>query len=136
MSTEPRPSFSRGRKFVVGLNVGIGLAAAFALVVMFDAAGSPEYVRATELSEYDYEKLLARESSEVKRTHFKGEQRFTSAIFRATHPRPLKAYYLQDHGEHDLNGTQTGIGYSALVEVLRESKVKVDSLSLLGNREV
>ncbi|PYI88750.1 MAG: hypothetical protein DME26_02945 [Verrucomicrobia bacterium] len=238
MSTEPRPSFSRGRKFVVGLNVGIGLAAAFALVVMvnylaaryfirahwassaqaklsprtirvlqsltnnvkvivyfnkeddpdlyeqvwallkeykfaspkielelvdylrdpaggraiqikyrrgdvadknmviFDAAGSPEYVRATELSEYDYEKLLARESSEVKRTHFKGEQRFTSAIFRATHPRPLKAYYLQDHGEHDLNGTQTGIGYSALVDVLRESKVKVDSLSLLGTREV
>src|SRR5204863_9345986 len=60
-------------------------------MVIFDAAGSPEYVRATELSEYDYEKLLARESSEVQRTHCKGGQRFSSRIIRATHPSPVNA---------------------------------------------
>ena len=238
MSTDSRPSFSRGRKFVVGLNVIIGSAAAFAVAVMlnylatryfirahwggsaqsrlspgtlrvlasltnqvkvivyfdkeedadlyeqvwallreykfasskielevvdpvrdparagmiqnrykqggvgdkglviFDAGGPPAFARATELSDYDYENVLRGESREVRRTHFKGEQRFTSALFRATHSRALKAYFSQGHGEHDPTGEQQRIGYSQFAYLLWERNVKTESLSLFGTSEV
>src|SRR6266566_4399583 len=38
---------------------------------------------------------------EARRTSFKGEQFFTSAILGVTDPKPFKAYCLQGHGEHD-----------------------------------
>jgi gliding motility-associatede transport system auxiliary component len=237
MSTDPRPSFSRGRKVVVGLNVFLGLMAAFAVVVMlnylstryctrlhwggaaasklsprtlrlldsltntvkvivyfdkeddpdlyeqvlallkeykfasrkieleqidlrdpaganlikakyrhgggaeknmviFDAGGPSEFVRAAELSDYDYDKLLSGESQEIKRTHFKGEERFTSAIFRATHPRQLKTYFVSGHREHDPADRREQQGYSAFAEILAESNVKVATLSLLGTADV
>jgi ABC-type uncharacterized transport system involved in gliding motility auxiliary subunit len=105
-------------------------------LVIFDSGGRTEFVRESELSEYDYQKLLTQETNEVHRTHFKGELLFTSAIYGLAHPRSLKAYFLQGHGEHDPAGTDSPNGYSDFAALLREINIKFDALTLVGTGDV
>src|SRR6266540_5872186 len=68
-------------------------------LVIFDAGGKKRIVRSRELSDYDLQGMLA--GKEARRTTFKGEQLFTSAILGVTDPKAFKAYSVQGHGEHD-----------------------------------
>ena len=82
------------------------LSAADKNVVIFDCPGRPpRLVYASELSDFDVRALLPGQgqepgqSQEVRRTHFRGEMLFTSALAGVLNPRPLKAYFLLGHNE-------------------------------------
>jgi hypothetical protein len=104
-------------------------------VVIFDANGRPpRLVYQRELSEYDYQALLQR-SNEVRRTAFKGELLFTSAIISVTEPRPLKAYFVSGHAEHD-PGSDSTYGYSTLARLLQQQHIFTAGLFLGGTNPV
>lgn len=100
-------------------------------LVIFDCNGKKRIVRARELSDYDLQGVFA--GKEARRTSFKGEQFFTSAILRVTDPKPFKAYCLQGHGEHDPASEDEGTGYLKFARVLEEKYIVVEPLSLLTN---
>src|SRR5678816_3157788 len=56
-------------------------------LVIFDCKGAQKTVLASELSEYDIQPLLNLENREIRRTHFKGELLFTSALLKVITPR-------------------------------------------------
>src|ERR1043166_3384961 len=68
-------------------------------MVIFDCQGRRQSVFQGELSDLDIQALLSGQSSEVRRTHFKGEALFTSAILTVITPHPAKAYFLVGHNE-------------------------------------
>jgi hypothetical protein len=105
-------------------------------LVIFDAGGLPKVVTQGELSDYDTQALLAGTGKEVRRTHFKGEMLFTSAILNVTSQATLKAYFLQGHGEHAPDSDDKTLGYSAFAAVLRENNIQYDKLSLATVPEV
>jgi hypothetical protein len=106
-------------------------------LIIFDCPGKRRaYVYASELSEYDMQPFLAMQTQEIKRTHFKGELLFTSALLNVITPRPLKAYFLDGHGEHNPEGTDKVYGYSQFAEVLTENTLQWGKLHLEGPNEV
>ncbi len=97
--------------------------------IIFDANGQVRTVMGTELSEYGVD-----EAKEIKRTGFKGEQLFTTAIANITQAKALTAYYLQGHGEHEAFGSQAETGergYGRLVNQLRNNNIEVKPLTSL-----
>lgn len=106
-------------------------------LVIFDGNGRTRFVHGSEMSDYDVESMMVGKTNEVRRTHFKGEMLFTSALYSITASRPLKAYFLRGHGEHAPESTDQGPGYSKFSAILRdESNIPFDKLSLLGAGEV
>jgi ABC-2 type transport system permease protein len=106
-------------------------------LIIFDCKGQlPKIVHASELSEYDMKPFLAMQTQEIKRTHFKGELLFTSAILKVTTPRALKAYFLDGHGEHSPDATDKVSGYSQFADVLAENTLKWEKLRLEGPGDV
>ena len=99
-------------------------------LVIFECQGRTRMIAVGELSELDTSALMSGQSKEVKRTHFKGEMMFTSAILTVTNPRQLKACYLQGHGEHKLDADDKAFGYSKFKEVLRDNNIEVQTLRL------
>jgi ABC-type uncharacterized transport system len=53
-----------------------------------------------------------------KMVAFLGEQRFTAALLAVTNPKPLKAYYLEGHGEHAVDDSH--LGYANFLRLLAE----------------
>src|SRR6266487_1704517 len=100
-------------------------------LVIFDCNGKKRIVRARELSDYDLQGIFA--GKEAKRTSFKGEQFFTTAILGVTDPKPFKAYCLQGHGEHDPASEDEATGYLKFARVLEDKDIVVEPLSLLTN---
>jgi len=105
-------------------------------LVIFDCNKRWKTVTQNELSDLDIQALIAGKSREVRRTHFKGEMLFTSAILNVTTLRTLKAYFLQGHGEHEPDSEDKLMGYSEFAGVLRENNIERDKLSLDGAAEV
>ncbi|MBM3835755.1 MAG: hypothetical protein FJ403_21295 [Verrucomicrobia bacterium] len=102
--------------------------------VIFEANGKTKVVYAKDLSEYDYSKLF--QGEEVKRTGFKGEQLFTSAVYGVIDPRPVKAYFLQGQREHDPASEMDQHGYSQFAQILHENNVLIDRLGSLPFEDV
>src|SRR5438094_6284765 len=100
-------------------------------LVIFDCNGKKRIVRAKELSDYDLQGIFA--GKEARRTSFKGEQFFTSAILRVTDPKPFKAYCLHGHCEHDPASDDEMNGYFKFARVLEDKDVVVGPLWLLTN---
>ena len=101
-----------------------------------DGKGAWNTVYASELSEYDMQPLLSMQTREVRRTHFKGELLFTSALLKVITPRQLKVYFLEGHGEHSPDATDKISGYSQFAEVLAENTLKWEKLRLEGSGDV
>jgi ABC-2 type transport system permease protein len=98
--------------------------------IIFDAGGRVRTVLATELSEYGMTP-----TREIRRTGFRGEQLFTSAILNVTKNAPVTAFFLQGHGEHALGTDQQG--YSEFGTMLQNNSVKVYLMGpLLGTNGV
>jgi ABC-2 type transport system permease protein len=105
-------------------------------LILFDCQGRTRVVFASELSDYDISKLLAGQSREVKRTAFKGELLFSSAISQvATDVRP-RAYFLQDHQEFDPTNQQDDTGFGKFAQLLQLNNVESQFLSLSGTNVV
>ncbi len=106
-------------------------------LVIFDCPGhAPRIIYESELSTLDLQPLMSGKSQEVRRTHFKGELMFTSALQSVTSSRALKAYYLQGHGEHRLDSDDKVMGYSKFAGMLKDNNVQVESLDLRRAGEV
>jgi hypothetical protein len=105
-------------------------------LVIFDCRGRTKYVYENELSELDIQSLIAGRSKEVRRTHFKGELLFTSAIFGVNSSRSLKACFLQGHEEHAPESEDSVVGYSAFAGLLKNNNIERAMLSLVGTNEV
>lgn len=105
-------------------------------MVIFDCNGQPKIVYQGDLSDLDIQPLVSGESREVRRTHFKGELMFTSAILNVTSLRQLKAYFLQGHEEHSPLDDDPEMGYSKFAGVLSENNIDWTRLSLLGTNDV
>jgi hypothetical protein len=116
---------SLGRARDVQAEYGL-LAAAEGDRVVFDSGGKTRIVYVKDLSVFDYSALM--KGQEVKRTGFKGEQLFTSAIFSLLDSRPVKAYFLQGHNEHDPADEDDQKGYTRFAQVLQEAQVTVAKL--------
>ena len=98
--------------------------------VIFDAGGKVRTVLSTELSEYGMN-----EQQQIRRTGFRGEQLFTSAILNVTENAPVTAYFLQGHGEHSLGTDEQG--YSRFGTMLENNNIKVRLMGpLLGTNGV
>ena len=98
--------------------------------VIFDAGGKVRTVLSSELSEYG---LV--EGQEVRRTGFRGEQLFTSALLNVTQLAPVNAYFVQGHGEHALNHDDQG--YGEFATMLQNNNIKVHAMGpILGTNGV
>lgn len=86
--------------------------------VIFDSGGQVRTVLSTELSEFG---MAA--NREIRRTGFRGEQLFTSAILNVTQNAPVTVYFLQGHGEHALSTDEQG--YSRFATMLQNNNIKV-----------
>jgi ABC-type uncharacterized transport system involved in gliding motility auxiliary subunit len=66
---------------------------------------------------------------------FNGEIMFTSKLLALARTQPLKAYFLQGHGESSLADTSEG-GYAKFGLALAQNNLVVTNLQLFGNTEV
>jgi ABC-type uncharacterized transport system involved in gliding motility auxiliary subunit len=105
-------------------------------LVIFDCNGKPKFVDQSELSDVDLQPLISGQSREVKRTNFKGELLFTSAILNVTSARSLRAYFLEGHGEQSFESTEAQFGYSKFATVLQQNNIVPARLNLLGTNEI
>jgi len=105
-------------------------------LIIFDSNGITAQISEGELSEFDVQPFVSGQSKTIKRTHFKGEMLFTSALQRVVHPRALKAYFLQGDGEHLPDSDEKTRGYSALRAILKQNNVTNETLTLRGAGEI
>ena len=61
---------------------------------------------------------------------------FTSLLLAVTNPKPLKAYVLQGHGEHNLDSGDEVTGYLGFKTVLEQNYIQVEALNLRGTNTV
>lgn len=100
--------------------------------VIFDCAGRVRSVLATELSDYDFSA-----KKEIRRSAFKGEQLFTSALLSVTESRQLKAYLLGGHKEHDPHSSDDSNGYTKFARMLQDNNIETWTLpTLVGTNSV
>jgi ABC-type uncharacterized transport system involved in gliding motility auxiliary subunit len=100
-------------------------------LVIFESQGRHKVVYENELADYDLSGALRGEP--VRRSVFRGEPLFTSAIISVAEARPVRAYALEGHGEHDLNSEDATSGYAEFYRLLREKNVAVTPLTLGTN---
>jgi hypothetical protein len=99
--------------------------------VIFDCNGRVRSVAATELSDYGMTT-----NREFRRTAFKGEQLFTSAILSVTSSQHPKAYFLGGHGEHKPDNEDQQDGYSRFTKMLTGANVDLAGFDSLQHRDV
>ncbi|MDX1952025.1 MAG: Gldg family protein [Verrucomicrobiota bacterium] len=99
--------------------------------VIFDSNGRVRTVLGSELSEYSMEK-----GKEIRRSSFKGEQLFTSAILGVIDPRQLTVYFTTGHGEHDPTSQDDNRGYGKLAKMLSENNVGLRLLPPFPTSEI
>lgn len=93
--------------------------------VIFDSGGQVRTILSTELSEFG-----VNQDQEIRRTAFRGEQLFTSAILNVTQAKPVNAYFLLGHGEQSPSG-EDNQGFSRLARLLENNNVRVATLKPL-----
>ncbi len=98
--------------------------------VIFDSAGQVRTVLSTELSDYGI-----MPDKEVRRTGFRGEQLFTSALLNVTQTKPVNALFLQGHGEHRL--VDDDQGYSRMARLMENNNIVVQPAPpLIGTNNI
>jgi hypothetical protein len=100
-------------------------------LVIFEANGRHRIVYEHELSEYDLSGIM--EGLPARRSVFRGEQFFTSAIIGVSDSSPVRAYYLEGHGEHDPRSEDGTQGYAGFARLLREKNIELATLNLATN---
>jgi hypothetical protein len=110
-------------------------------LVIFDCGGRVKVFPGAALTQYKTVQVAAKDPSqkelefERRPVAFNGELAFTSMLLGLANPQPLKAYFLQGHGEPSL--TDSGnIGYQKFASVLQQNYVSVTNLNWLGNAGV
>lgn len=100
-------------------------------LVIFEAQDRYRVVYEHELSEYDLSGIM--EGQPAKRSVFKGEQLFTSAIVGVSESAPVRAYFLEGHGEHDPESDDGTLGYRGFAQLMREKNIELFRFGLATN---
>ena len=106
-------------------------------LVIFDCEGRVKMVSGEALTQFTLEQVPNEKEREFRRkpVAFMGEKAFTSMLLSLQSAQPMKAYFLQGHGEPSL--TDSGdFGYLKFAATLQQSYVVVTNLELLGDRSV
>ncbi len=105
--------------------------------IHLDCGGRTKVIYESELSDYDLNAVLSGHDKEFHRIAFKGEMLFTTALFNLANPRQYKICFLQGHGEHDPDKTETPHGYGKFAAILAErSNARWEKLTLLGTNDI
>ena len=103
-------------------------------VVVFESAGHSRVVADGELSIYnqdDIQSRLAGRETDIRRSGFTGENRFTSAIAALIDNTETHAAYLTGHGEHPEDSEDQQTGYGTFLRLLTgEKNLVVDQVNL------
>jgi hypothetical protein len=106
-------------------------------LVIFDCGGHVKIVNGEALTQVKLEQVPNATEREFRRkpVAFNGEMMFTAMLLGVENPKPLKAYFLQGHGEPSLSdsGDQE---YQKFGVVLAESYIATEPLQLLGDNAV
>ncbi len=106
-------------------------------LVIFDSNGRVKMFSGEALTQYALEQVPNKTEREFRKqpVSFSGEKVFTAMLLALQNPHPLKAYFLQGHGEPSI--TDKGdFGYLKFAATLEQDYVAVTNLELLGDRTV
>ncbi len=109
-------------------------------LIVFECEGRTK----TVLGEVLVQNQLVQEKSErpgemalrKKPINFLGELMFTGALLGVTNPKPLKACFLEGHGEHRPDNANDPMGYAKFAALLRLNNIETWPLTLLGTNSV
>jgi ABC-type uncharacterized transport system len=104
-------------------------------LVIFDCEGrGVKPIDGNALTKYILEQVPGAKEREFTRkpVTFEGERAFTATLLAVTSAKPLKAYFLCGHGEHDFENVESAVGYRKFLSVLNENYVQGEPLSLLA----
>jgi ABC-2 type transport system permease protein len=104
--------------------------------IVFDGGKGYKAVNGNLLADYQVEVDKEKGKYDKRPTFFKGEMLFNSLLLAMTNPKPLNAYVLQGHGEHNLESGDEVNGYLGFKSVLEQNYIKVELLTLLGTNTV
>ncbi|MBR90761.1 MAG: hypothetical protein CMO66_05775 [Verrucomicrobiales bacterium] len=99
-------------------------------LVIFRSNGKTEIVPHGTLSQLGVSHTDQQGRSVFKRTHFNGEQMFTSALVAVSSAIKPVIYHLTGHGTHSLTNTTTIDGYGRFTRTLARMHVNLRPLSL------
>ena len=111
-------------------------------LVIFDCDGKVNRVSGNGLAKYVIEKVVdpPPEAKGLMLTRkpaaFLGEIAFTAALLDVTSAKPLQAYFLQGHGEHQFDSGDERLGYLKFTSILQQNNIRAAPLSLLGTNTV
>jgi len=106
-------------------------------LVIFDCGGRVKMVPGDGLTQYTLEQVPNAKEREFRRkpVAFAGEKTFTSILLTLENPQPLKAYFMQGHGEPSLTGSGN-FDYLKFASTLEQNYVVLSELQLLGDAGV
>src|SRR5207247_3100930 len=97
-----------------------------------DTPGRFKIIPGDMLGQYVQQQVQSEEPGKLeflrKPIAFFGEIWFTSALLEVINPRPLKAYFLQGHGEQPVDDAKGNFGLGKFAEILAQNNVLVDTL--------
>jgi len=107
-------------------------------LVIFDCEGKTVVREGKALASYVVEQVPNEKEPEFRRkpAAFLGEMAFTSALLDVISSKPFKAYFLQGHGEHQIDSGDELTGYLKFAAILRQNYIEAERLSLLGTNAV
>jgi ABC-2 type transport system permease protein len=106
-------------------------------IVIFDCGGHVKTVNGEALTQVKLEQVPNATEREFRRKPiaFNGEMLFTAMLLAVENPKPLKAYFLQGHGEPSLSDSGE-TDYQKFGAVLAENYIATEPLQLLGDNVV
>jgi hypothetical protein len=106
-------------------------------LVIFDSGGHIKIVNGDALTQVKLEQVPNATQREFRKKPiaFNGEVMFTSKLLTLAHAQPLRAYFLQGHGESSL-ADNTDNGFAKFGLALAQNDLTVNNLELLGDAEV
>lgn len=107
-------------------------------LVLFDGGSQVVRVAETELSTYDanLNELARGRQREIRRSGFKGEQLFTSALANLANTNVVRAAFVVGHDEHRTDGDDPLVGHSQLARLVASKAGAPVLLRLDGTNEV
>ncbi len=102
-------------------------------VVVFEYKDRNRTVKEDQMAEFENGVIYG---SEPRMKSFRGETEFTAAIQSLVEGKPAKIYFLQGHGEWDLDDSVNPEGLGAFVNHLKHENIEVAKLNLVETPDV